>query len=235
MNKINIKEVLLQGVKCFAANPFFSVVHTFMTFLFFVVPLIIGLVGVPAIIVGFFIHWPFSVYAGFYVVGKRFYAGKKVSFNSFWEGFSMRKKVRKFSDRILLTIIAAFFVSFIFSITINIPHIADIPVFAILTLIVFSVFILYQIALPFAIFTEEKATRIYAMSRQLMFQQIGPAALLFLILFAINLLGALPYGIGLVITIPFSAYCWQYLWETQAGALRHQDIEAKIEQIGTGE
>ena len=180
------------------------------------------------------------MYAGFYTVANAQYSGEKIAFRTFWDGYRMRGKVKKFSRRIFLFFVLLFVVMIlmVFGAFDDIPDfILQGPLPIVIFLAFFSAGVLYQIALPNALFINEiSGKEAYAQSREAMFQQLGPAALLFFILVVLNILGAMIYGLGLLFTIPFSAYCWQYLWETQAGDLKDRTMEEMINQIGqTGE
>jgi hypothetical protein len=235
LTQINIKEVLKHGLRCYASAPFLSAVHTLLTLLIFGLLISIG----SGIIFIFIFHLPFAVYAGFYTASRTYFSGEKITFKSYWEGYALRKNVKRFSGRIILffILLLALMVAAILGAFDEVPDLLlKGPLQVTVFLAGMAAGTLYQIALPNAIFSEGiSGKEAFARSRENMFQQLGPASLLFFILFLTNMLGAAFFGIGLLFTVPFSAYCRQYLWETQAGALRHQDIEAKIEQIGVWE
>jgi len=65
-------------------------------------------------------------------------------------------------------------------------------------------FIAYFFAIPFMVFFEMGFWQSMEASRQIITKKFGNFLLLILILIAINFLGMLPYGLGLIFTIPFT-------------------------------
>lgn len=190
--------------------------------------------GPGIIIFLIFFHIPFRVWAGFHKVGHLAFQEKDIRFDSFWSAFST-KGLRGYAGRMVGLYIISVLIPAIISITLldDIAAPWTILVFNTAAQLAFmTLFLLYQIAIPNIVFNKMKTGEAFAQSRKYIFSQIGPAILLFIILALINALGLLFAGIGLLITIPFSVYCWQYVWETRSGVFQHADVEQLIDQIG---
>lgn len=126
---------------------------------------------------------PFT--AGFYIVSDRITKKRPYEFNDFFLGFN--KFLQLFVVNLLITLIV---------------------VLGLILLIIPGIYfaVSYLFAHFFVWFYDAEATEAIRLSRKMVSGNFGKILLLCLVLGLVNFLGALAFGVGLLITIPFS-YC----------------------------
>ncbi len=145
-----------------------------------------GILAAVASSVTVLLGGPFT--AGFYIVSERISKKRSYEFNDFFLGF--HKFLQLFVVNLLITLIV---------------------VLGLMLLVIPGIYfaVSYLFAHFFVWFYDAEPTEAIRLSRKMVSGNFGKILLLCLVLAVINFLGALAFGVGLLITIPIS-YCVVY-------------------------
>lgn len=229
----------------FLGNPGTSVGYLLLAFITLAVGIFIALI-IPLIGNLAYIILGTVIYAGFFTAGYTLYRNEKVDISSFFGGFD---HLGQFAVLVLIQLV--FFIALFIPLGAFMFFVAGSDstfiqgtaeesfgviglMISIGVMVVFLAFFVgYLFSIPNIAHLQLKAWDAMELSRRVIFKVFLRMLGLCILLYVLNIAGALALGLGLFITIPVSFYALQAAWEQMIGVKSVNHLEQLLDEFGS--